>query len=335
MKKEDFKNLDKNKIWPKDISVIVQGPISNETKLSLESIRKYLPESEIILSTWIGENTEGLIYDKLILNNDPGAATMDINNSVNYNLNRQLLSSKNGIKATSRKYILKMRSDMILENTNFLKYFNKFRKRDWTYAIFSHKVLTSSLYTIWAELGIKEEKGKMHPTPFHISDWWFFGLSEDISLLYSCNLVDIKTFAQYFSSPKYNLKWLNHRLWKFPPEQYLGVELAKKKFPELNFHDCLSFSNVDNELSKHFITDNFITLDSKQSGLVVIKPGYKKMCKKFWHIPPHVFFSMFDYYNYSLFYYRYHKHKKIIPFLIKIIIFIKTSYYIYRRRSDL
>lgn len=319
----------------RNISVVVQGPVSSETKLSLKSIRKYLPESEIILSTWIGENTDGLEYDKLILNEDPGSETMDINNSVNYNLNRQLLSSKKGIEEASRKYILKIRSDIILENAGFFKYFNKFPKRNWTYAIFSHKVLTSSLYTIWAELGIKKEKGKIHPTPFHISDWWYFGLASDINLLYSCSLVDIKAFAQYFETPYYNLEWLNHRLWKFPPEQYMGVELAKKKFPDLNFRDCLSYSNVDNELSRHFITDNFISLDSKQSGLVVIKSGYKKMCKKFWHIPPHVFFSMYDYLTYTKLYYQYYKKNLFLEFLVSSIITLKNLYYRHRNKRIL
>ena len=45
-----------NGIDKKDISVVVQGAIDKEwTPLCLKSIRKYLPESEIILSTWGGE----------------------------------------------------------------------------------------------------------------------------------------------------------------------------------------------------------------------------------------------------------------------------------------
>lgn len=37
-----------------DISVVVQGPVNYEqTKECLKSIRKFLPKSEIILSTWV------------------------------------------------------------------------------------------------------------------------------------------------------------------------------------------------------------------------------------------------------------------------------------------
>ena len=48
----------------KDISVIVQGPINKkETPKCLKSIRKFLPEAEIILSTWQGTDISNLDYD--------------------------------------------------------------------------------------------------------------------------------------------------------------------------------------------------------------------------------------------------------------------------------
>ena len=56
----------------KDISVVVQGAITNYTKLCLESIRKYLPGAEIILSTWDDSNIDRLDYDVVIFNKDPG-----------------------------------------------------------------------------------------------------------------------------------------------------------------------------------------------------------------------------------------------------------------------
>ncbi|TXJ44182.1 hypothetical protein EPJ70_08075 [Brachyspira aalborgi] len=60
-----------NIIDTKDISVVVQGAIDKGyTPLCLKSIRKYLPESEIILSTWEGSDVENLDYDVLVLNKD-------------------------------------------------------------------------------------------------------------------------------------------------------------------------------------------------------------------------------------------------------------------------
>lgn len=66
-------------IKPKDISVVVQGAINKEiTPRCLQSIRTLLPNAEIILSTWEGSDVDGLDYDKLVLNKDPGAVKCDV-----------------------------------------------------------------------------------------------------------------------------------------------------------------------------------------------------------------------------------------------------------------
>lgn len=61
-----------NGIDTKDISVVVQGAVGGYTPVCLASVRKHLPESEIVLSTWKGSNVEGLDYDVLVLSDDPG-----------------------------------------------------------------------------------------------------------------------------------------------------------------------------------------------------------------------------------------------------------------------
>ena len=307
-------------IKSEDISVVVQGAIDkNLTPKCLNSIKKYLPMAEIILSTWEGSDVEGCIYNKIIFNKDPGAFSNTKDGNRLFNLNRYLLSSKVGIEKATRKYILKIRSDIVLKNCNFLKYFDKFTKRNDKYSVFKHKVLTSSLYTITGELGTKEETGKIHLTPYHISDWWHFGFAEDIKLLYSCKLIEnFEDFAQYFKNPQYELEWLNHRTWKFPPEQYLGVELAKIKFPDLEFNDCLDTKNINMEQSLNFILDNFITLDFQQSGVLLEKDfGYcsKYICKKFWKIPPHVYYTMYNFVHYKITYFSLYPNFGILCYL--------------------
>ena len=52
----------------RDISVVVQGAVSKEyTTKCLKSIRRNLPGSQIVLSTWEDSDTSGLDYDKLIV----------------------------------------------------------------------------------------------------------------------------------------------------------------------------------------------------------------------------------------------------------------------------
>jgi hypothetical protein len=71
-----------------DISVIVQGAIDKDlTKKSLESIRAFMPEAEIILSTWEDSDLTSLDYDKLVLSKDPGFIKVNLLG----NTNRQIV----------------------------------------------------------------------------------------------------------------------------------------------------------------------------------------------------------------------------------------------------
>ena len=119
------------KIQSSDISVVVQGAVDRElAPKCLTSIRKYLPKAEIILSTWEGTDVSGLDYDMVLFNKDPGAVDLLWFDGRKNNGNRQLYSTQEGIKKTSRKYILKIRTDLFLENANFLEYWDKFSKFD-------------------------------------------------------------------------------------------------------------------------------------------------------------------------------------------------------------
>ena len=104
-------------IKPEEISVVVQGAIDKDnTAKCLKSIRYYLPKSEIILSTWENSNIDDLDYDILVENKDPGALIQDPLYGAYNNGNRQLLSTQEGIKKATRKYILKLRTDFYLEH---------------------------------------------------------------------------------------------------------------------------------------------------------------------------------------------------------------------------
>ena len=74
----------------KDISVVVQGAVDPIlTTQCLTSIRKHLPQAEIILSTWEDEIVSGLSYDKVILSQAPASVIVQksphiISNNTNY-----------------------------------------------------------------------------------------------------------------------------------------------------------------------------------------------------------------------------------------------------------
>ena len=93
------------KIKSQDISVVVQGNVDKVTVDTLQSVRRFLPKAEIILSTWKAAAYEGLDYDKLVLSKDPGAVTFDIRLNKLNNINRIIVSSKAGVRHAKRKYI--------------------------------------------------------------------------------------------------------------------------------------------------------------------------------------------------------------------------------------
>jgi hypothetical protein len=104
-------------ISSKDISVVVQGPIhkqDNLTKRVLESVRTHLPDAELILSTWKGSEVDGLNYDILVENHDPGTINNFLSGSENFL--RQVTSTFSRLQASSRKYVLKSRTDVLLSN---------------------------------------------------------------------------------------------------------------------------------------------------------------------------------------------------------------------------
>ena len=150
------------KINSDEISVIVQGPVQKEyIKKTLSSIREYLPNAEIILSCWKGDlkklsedDLKNLSYDILVENEDPGGINYELgvlsmfkDGKLVSNVNRQIVSTINGLKKASKKYSLKFRSDMVLTGDNFLNYFDKYQKGSQEFKIFEKRIIIPTVYT--------------------------------------------------------------------------------------------------------------------------------------------------------------------------------------------
>lgn len=251
-----------NTIDTKDISVVVQGAIDKEyTPLCLKSIRKYLPESEIILSTWEGSDVDNLDYDVLVLSKDPGAKMHKPVFQIYNNCNRQLVSTQKGIEKANKKYTLKLRTDALLINNTFLEYFYKFPNINKKYQIFKNRVIVSSIYS-------REFSEETHfSMPFHPSDIYFFGLSEDIKDYFiKTKLLKNIELAGYFV--KYNnLTPFDNHIWKMAPEQYLCSSWLKNKFSDIQFDDWTDFNYINYTKGLNILYNNFIFLDLKQSGI--------------------------------------------------------------------
>lgn len=245
-----------------DISVVVQGAINQQiTSRSIESIKTFLPNSEIILSTWKNSKTDNLNIDTLILNDDPGAVKTDLVNNIVNNQNRQLVSTLNGVKKASKKYILKLRTDFELHNANFLNYWNRFPQKHSNFNIFSHRIITSSIFS-------REFSDYSHrPVLFHPSDFFMFGRAEDIKNYYkNIRFATDKELGnwQYLYPNKIPYPEAHYR---YAPEQFFFFSYVKNFFPNIKFEDWTDWNEENCKISHNILLNNFIFLDYKQSGI--------------------------------------------------------------------
>jgi hypothetical protein len=222
-----------SRIPSSQISVVVQGPIAGKpdaaekdrlTKRCLESVRQHLPGAEIVLSTWKGSDPAGLSYDVYVESDDPGGTPCRIGEKYLNNVNRQIASTRAGLLAATRPYAVKLRSDMRLTGDGFLDFFGQYPARGDAWRIVKERVVTSTVYASNPRRGI--------PYCFHPSDWFFFGLREDV-----LDIWDIP-----FSVEPETSRWLEHRprpdpdhdplnLARLVPEQHIWVSFLAKHGP--------------------------------------------------------------------------------------------------------
>jgi hypothetical protein len=247
---------EKKRVDPRDISVVVQGPImgspndqekDRHTYLSLKSIRKVLPGAKIILSTWEGSDVEGLDYDELVESRDPGiSAICDAPNCF-----RQIVSSINGLRKCTTKYAIKARSDILFKSDAFLKYFVEFNELpfDEHYKILKQRIVVKS-HTSPREI----------TRPFHVNDWFYFGLAEDLR-----NIFDIPLDHQTWLSPDNNIS--NGAL---AAEQYIWLSfLGKYRQIPCERMDDISHDNATT--SERYLANNCILLSGKKLGIYSLK----------------------------------------------------------------
>ncbi|WP_217537019.1 WavE lipopolysaccharide synthesis family protein [Vibrio metschnikovii] len=177
-----------------DITVVVQGPVQtfqdrpqepNITHKCVSSVREHLPGAKIILSTWPNQDLTGLDYDELVISDDPGINIRQFTiqgKPQAYNNNRQIVSSKAGLEHVVTPYAVKLRSDNYLTGNHFVELQQQYRKRSQEYAFFKEHVVVSDVFT--------RRYAKGFPVAFHISDFFYYGRTEDVLALWDIALFE-------------------------------------------------------------------------------------------------------------------------------------------------
>lgn len=266
------------KISSKDLSVVVQGKnITDHTKNCLESLRKNFPYAEIIFSTYEDEDVSGLDFDVLVTSADPGATFLSYN--MYNNINRILTTTKAGLAKATKKYCLKIRSDLFFDNDKILSNIaSDFPIREKKYAVFKQRVLFYSLWT--RKFEYLSDKHRII-TPFYLSDWLCFGLTDDIRLYFNnTSLTNEPYFSKFFKNPKnYTHHCETTTGWQFPPEQYFATSFFKKYFNEADMKSLQDFSSEKMELSRRIFASNVVICGYKECGAYNQKSNYKFVSK--------------------------------------------------------
>jgi hypothetical protein len=252
-----------DRISCKDISVVVQGAIVPMwTGECLESVRRHLPKAELILSTWEGEDVSGLQYDILLQNKDPGAEVLNTSGMLQ-NQNRQIVSARGGVLASSRSFVLKIRSDMQIYGKRFLSFFGRFSKRHQDFRIFNERILINSLYT--------RDPFGLTKYLFHPSDWISFGNREDVLNLWDIPIAPEPETSNYFPLHPHLLPLDPNLFTRWVPEQYIWLACLRKNGIEPVVDNLADWSAEFAEQSEIGIINNFVVLDYRKQMDIVCK----------------------------------------------------------------
>ena len=268
-----------SKISSKDVSVVVQGKnVHKHTAKCLKSLREHFPYAEIIFSTYDDEDVFGLDFDVLVQSADPNATLLS--GKMYNNINRILTTTRAGLEKVSRKYCLKIRSDLMFDNDKILSDIaSQFPLRDKQYSIFKERVL---FYCLWSRKFEYIDHKYYIQTPFHLSDWLCFGLSEDIKNFFSdIPLTDEPEYSYYFKNSENRAQYMfePNVTWKFPPEQYFTTTFFGRFFEQANMKSLQDVTAKKVELSRKIFASNVVVCGYKECGAYIQKDDYKYVSK--------------------------------------------------------
>ena len=238
-----------------EITFLLQGNIDNNEYLHrlIGSVRKFYPESPIILSTWRGNQVECFDVDYVIESADPGPSG-PLLNGLN-NVNRQTLSTKNGLKCVKTKFVVKSRTDNFFTNSNIVNLIELAELKNELISGFNRIVIPSDL-----SINPRRKFG----LPFHPSDFFLFGRTADLLV--------------YFDTKKFKVD-LSYKPNDFgadgncfdigtshSPEQWIFTNFLSRQGISLPWNSPFTSDPEILEKSETHIANCFLLIASKRIG---------------------------------------------------------------------
>lgn len=268
-----------------EISIVFQGPLVDErgvpgafTQRAVKMARRIFPKAQIIVSTWEGGaqiNLPGA--DEVVFSTPPDAISFGDDSGKLNNINRMILSTQRGLEMVKRPYALKLRTDCELHGSGVVGLWERWAREPGFARVFSRQVGAYPVYT----MSFEERVGvNRMPKPFHVSDWCFFGRSDDVMRMFSHPQVEEPYFSRYFDyiSEFDNIfDTLPRVRWQYSPEQYLTYSTFKRYFKDTpRFENKRHYTMENIGFSQKAIRENFLVLDQNQWNCSFHKEFYNK-----------------------------------------------------------
>jgi hypothetical protein len=270
----------------RDISIVVQGDFRDKSIIPcIKSLNKYLPEAQLIVSTWDHCDLtllNDLKIDDLVVNEMPPAISNVIYGDVilkhirhEWNsTNRSIIGVKFGLEKVNRRFTLKVRADSEIRSLDFINYFRLELKRDNNYKVFQERIVCQFAYS---------------PTrfaPYMVGDHFFFGLTEDIFALWDVGLIPDESEIM-------QMDFEDLQNFYIVPESIITRQALAKKLNFIPRTHPFKKNKNSIKLSEKCIVNNFMCLSAHQFRIYADFQGIVKRCGEGLAEPwlKHIFYS--------------------------------------------
>ena len=248
-------------VTDQDITVVLQGPVlpgPAGTAECLRRTRQVLPRSRYVLSTWRDSPVSSLDVDHVVVSEDPGglpgikrrdgAATPN-------NVNRQILSTRQGLREAETRYAIKLRTDCSLDHASFLALYARVQE-----AGNRPRIVASSLFTL--------DPSMFEQLSYHVSDWFQFGDTEALLTYWSGPFMSLQDATYYERHPHApHATFMDRRFRsRLAVEQFMAVHYASAcGYPVPSYHNDVRTEVVDGY--RRCLAEQFIIVDPWDLGL--------------------------------------------------------------------
>ncbi|KAB0676011.1 WavE lipopolysaccharide synthesis family protein [Aureimonas leprariae] len=257
-----------------DVTIVMQGGLAVgwDVAYSAAHLRTVMPGARIVLATQKAaakgyERTDA--FDEVVLTDDPGALPPVKLIGAPHNINRQILSSRAGLAVVTTPYAMKLRTDAYLLSRKAVDLWSRWGEGGrGDRAKGKGRILVINLFTL--------NPGFDERLPWHVSDMFQFGRTEDLRAFWNAPPMDFGTNVHYETHPFAEGSLPREREFRsrFATEQWLTLGWLygePSRFP-IRFHNDVSLAMV--RQFEADLTDNFVVAHPTDIDLEMPKHRY-------------------------------------------------------------